>query len=356
MRSRVRAFAAGITAAALVGAALFGVGAGAAAGAGVAPGVQSSLAAASAERAAGSDRLLAGERLQSGQQLVSRSGSFRFAMQGDGNLVLYGPYGAVWATNTFVRGTTLVLQGDGNLVAYAPDGRAVWNSRTVGSGARQLIVQGDGNVVLYRADGRAVWATSTVRAVPLRYRGQDVSVIPTTQRVVALTFDAGANSAGLSSILATLAGRGVKATFFLTGQWAQANPGGVAAIRAGGHRIGNHSVSHPHFLSLTDAQIRAQVLDAEATIRSLGADPRILFRFPFGERDAHTIAVVNGVGYVPVRWTVDTLGWKGTSGGITVQTVVDRASAPCAPARSCSCTSAPTPTTARRSTLPHCRR
>jgi peptidoglycan/xylan/chitin deacetylase (PgdA/CDA1 family) len=34
--------------------------------------------------------------------------------------------------------------------------------------------------------------------------------------------------------------------------------------------------------------------------------------------------VVNGAGFVPVGWTVDTLGWKGTSGGITTQTVVSR--------------------------------
>jgi hypothetical protein len=35
--------------------------------------------------------------------------------------------------------------------------------------------------------------------------------------------------------------------------------------------------------------------------------------------------VVNGTGFVPVGWTVDTLGWKGTSGGITAQTVLNRA-------------------------------
>jgi hypothetical protein len=34
--------------------------------------------------------------------------------------------------------------------------------------------------------------------------------------------------------------------------------------------------------------------------------------------------VVNGTGFVPVGWTVDTLGWKGTSGGITTQTVLNR--------------------------------
>jgi peptidoglycan/xylan/chitin deacetylase (PgdA/CDA1 family) len=143
--------------------------------------------------------------------------------------------------------------------------------------------------------------------------------------VVALTFDAGANAAGLPSILATLTDQGVHATFFLTGRWAAANPAGVAAIRAGGHRIGNHSMTHPQFTGLSEAQIRAEVLDAERAISAAGADPRPLFRFPFGDRDARTIAALNGLGYVAVRWTVDTLGWKGTSGGVTAQQVADRA-------------------------------
>ena len=33
---------------------------------------------------------------------------------------------------------------------------------------------------------------------------------------------------------------------------------------------------------------------------------------------------VNAAGYVPFRWTVDTLGWKGTSGGIDAATVLRR--------------------------------
>jgi peptidoglycan-N-acetylglucosamine deacetylase len=269
--------------------------------------------------------LSAGQRLRAGQQLVSVNGGFRFVVQGDGNIVLYGRGGALWSTSTFVPGTSLVMQGDGNLVAYAPDGRVMWHSRTARSGAVRLVMQDDGNAVLYRTDGRAVWGTGTVRALPLGLRGKDLTVLPTSSRVVALTFDAGGNAAGLSSILATLADRGVRATFFLTGRWAEANAAAVADIRARGHRVGNHSMTHPAFTSLTDAAMRAEVLDAERVIRRGGADPRGLFRFPFGDRDAHSIDVVNGLGYVPVRWTVDTLGWQGTSGGITAQQVVDRA-------------------------------
>jgi peptidoglycan/xylan/chitin deacetylase (PgdA/CDA1 family) len=160
--------------------------------------------------------------------------------------------------------------------------------------------------------------------VPGDLRGLDVEVLPTTRPVVALTFDAGANGAGLGSILATLSDAGVPATFFLTGRWAEANPAGVASIVAAGHRVGNHSVSHPHVPELSDAALADEVLGAEQQIRGAGADPRPLFRFPYGDRDARTIAAVNDLGYVAVRWTVDTLGWKGTSGGLDAQQVTDR--------------------------------
>ncbi|MBG6224551.1 peptidoglycan/xylan/chitin deacetylase (PgdA/CDA1 family) [Arthrobacter sp. CAN_A2] len=159
---------------------------------------------------------------------------------------------------------------------------------------------------------------------PPSLRGQDLTVIPGAGNVVALTFDAGANSAGLPKILSTLSAKGVPATFFLTGTWATANPGGAGQITAAGHRVANHSMTHPGFTSLSDPLIAQEVLGAEQTILAAGADPRPFFRFPFGERDARTIATVNDLGYVAVRWTVDTLGWKGTSGGISTQTVTDR--------------------------------
>ena len=165
---------------------------------------------------------------------------------------------------------------------------------------------------------------ATTAPFPAALAGRDLEVIPGAGAVVALTFDAGANSAGLPRILQTLAATGVRGTFFLTGNWAAANPAGVAAIVADGHRLGNHSMTHPGFTGLPDAAIGDQLSGAEQAIRAGGGNPRPLFRFPFGERDARTIATVNAYGYLPVRWTVDTLGWKGTSGGITAQIVADR--------------------------------
>jgi peptidoglycan/xylan/chitin deacetylase (PgdA/CDA1 family) len=167
---------------------------------------------------------------------------------------------------------------------------------------------------------------STTPTVPASLKGKDVEWIPTTARIVALTFDAGANADGLPSILATLDSEHVTGTFFLTGSFAARYPASVQAIVARGHRLGNHTSTHPHLPGLPDAAIVSQLTQAESQIRAAGGtDPRPLFRFPFGDRNAHVIAVVNGAGYVAVRWTVDTLGWKGTTlGGITAQIVVDR--------------------------------
>jgi peptidoglycan/xylan/chitin deacetylase (PgdA/CDA1 family) len=162
--------------------------------------------------------------------------------------------------------------------------------------------------------------------VPASLLGEDIESSPTTARVVALTFDAGANADGLPAILATLDSEKVSATFFLTGAFATRYPASVQAIVARGHRLGNHTATHPHLPALSDAEIVSQLTQAETQIHMVaGTDARPMFRFPFGDRNAHVIAVVNDAGYVAVRWTVDTLGWKGTTlGGITAQIVVDR--------------------------------
>ncbi len=170
--------------------------------------------------------------------------------------------------------------------------------------------------------------TPTPPGIPAALVGKDIEVIPTTRAVVALTFDAGANADGVPTILATLAARRITATFFLTGDFAVRFPGSVRTIASAGHRIGNHTATHPHSLTKSDAELRTELTVAATQLRAAGAaDPRPLFRFPFGERDARTIAVVNTAGYVAVRWTVDSLGWQGRGGrglAAATQAVVDR--------------------------------
>jgi len=169
------------------------------------------------------------------------------------------------------------------------------------------------------------WAPAAPAAPASGLLGTDWTRIPTGSKVVALTFDAGSNAAGLPSISSTLRTKKAPATFFLTGNWVRDFPAQANTIAQDGYLAGNHSLSHLSFTPLTDAQVTAQVQGAQqAILRANGADTRPLFRFPNGDRNSRVLADVNRLGYVTVRWTVDSLGWKGTSGGQSVQSVVNR--------------------------------
>ncbi|WP_211217329.1 polysaccharide deacetylase family protein [Aestuariimicrobium kwangyangense] len=151
-----------------------------------------------------------------------------------------------------------------------------------------------------------------------------MAALPVSRPVVALTFDAGASNEGVAPILATLKREGVPATFFLTGEFVDDFPASARAMAAYGP-VGNHTYHHPDLTTLSDSRVRTEIRSAASRIRTVtGHDPQPLFRFPFGAVDAHRIIVVNDECYVPFRWTVDTLGWKGTSGGQSVDTVVSR--------------------------------
>jgi peptidoglycan/xylan/chitin deacetylase (PgdA/CDA1 family) len=151
-----------------------------------------------------------------------------------------------------------------------------------------------------------------------------VTRIPTGQHVVALTFDGGAGAQGVSKILAVLGQQGVPASFFVTGEFASTNPGLTAAMARRGP-VGNHSWSHPHFPVLSATETTAQLTRTRSAILAATArDPKPFVRFPYGDYDARSLGRVHAAGYGAVGWTTDSLGWKGTSGGQSVDSVVDR--------------------------------
>lgn len=161
-------------------------------------------------------------------------------------------------------------------------------------------------------------------AIPASLLGTQWYTLPTTEKVVALTFDAGANAEALPSILVTLDSYDVPATFFLTGRWVEAYPDHAAEIGAR-YLVANHTYSHPDLTKLSNQEVRSEILDGGQRIEAAtGQDTRPLFRFPFGAGDARTTGVANSLGYGCINWTVDTRGWQGTSGGQSTELIVDR--------------------------------
>ena len=148
-------------------------------------------------------------------------------------------------------------------------------------------------------------------ALPPAWQSGELVRLATRQHVVVLTFDGGANDAGAASVLATLRRSGTPATFFLSGRFVSLYP---AVAREIGQRfpVGDHTVDHSDLTRLSDAEVSWEIRAARSQIiRATGRDARPWLRFPYGARDARTLRIARHLGYLPVRWTVDTWGWLG---------------------------------------------
>lgn len=156
---------------------------------------------------------------------------------------------------------------------------------------------------------------------------QTIRRFETDERAIVLTFDAGADRGYGAEILDTLRDRNVRASFGMTGVWAEGNPDLVRRIVDEGHHLMNHSWDHPSFPGLTIAQRVDQLRRTENLIREqVGIDLQPYFRPPYGEYDDATLTDLAGNGYTfNIMWTVDTLGWNGYSAEQITQRVLDGA-------------------------------
>lgn len=97
--------------------------------------------------------------------LTSADGRCRLVMQADGNLVLYGPSGALWSTTSVgaIR-TYVALTSPGVVQLHASTGIR-WASPTKAdaAGGTRLVMQSDCNLVVYSAKDVPLWWTGTVR-------------------------------------------------------------------------------------------------------------------------------------------------------------------------------------------------
>lgn len=153
-------------------------------------------------------------------------------------------------------------------------------------------------------------------------RGRVVERAATSERRVALTFDAGADRGYAEQILDTLRNSGVHASFGMTGQWAEANPDLLRRMVAEGHHLINHTQTHDSFTGFStgrapkssEARARELALTEQAVQRIAGATTKPYFRPPYGDLDASVVEDVHAQGYdIVAMWTVDSQGWNGLS-------------------------------------------
>src|ERR1700716_1780563 len=109
--------------------------------------------------------------------------------------------------------------------------------------------------------------------------------LPLEDGEVVLTFDDGPLPRNSNQILDILASQCVKATFFLVGRQAHANPEGVRRVRDAGHTVATHTQNHPssmHRLPIDRAkqEIDNGIASVTAALGDDGAAPPPFFRIP----------------------------------------------------------------------------
>jgi hypothetical protein len=116
-----------------------------------------------------------GQRLEAGQTVTSPNGLYRFTYQSDGNLVLYGPGGAMWDSRTSGAPVGFcIMEADGNLVIHGPENSQLWATGTDGNPGSHLLVQDDGSAVICRPDSSAAWDTDTFLPTGPLATGDDI--------------------------------------------------------------------------------------------------------------------------------------------------------------------------------------
>jgi peptidoglycan/xylan/chitin deacetylase (PgdA/CDA1 family) len=145
-----------------------------------------------------------------------------------------------------------------------------------------------------------IGASSSARELPIYCVRRD-------NKAASLTFDAAWGNEDTQRLIDILGKYGVKATFFIVGEWAEKYPESVKALYDAGHEIGNHSDDHAHFNPLSPEEIARNISACNEKISAVTGAAPTLFRAPYGEYDNEVIRTVKSLGMDTIQWDVDTL-------------------------------------------------
>lgn len=135
--------------------------------------------------------------------------------------------------------------------------------------------------------------------------------VPGEEKTIYLTFDAGFENGHTPKILDVLKKHGVKATFFLVGNYLETQPELVRRMAAEGHTVGNHTYSHPDMSKiLEEGAFREELQKNEELFRAVtGQEMSKLYRPPQGKFCEANLTAAQKLGYRTVFWSLAYVDW-----------------------------------------------
>jgi peptidoglycan/xylan/chitin deacetylase (PgdA/CDA1 family) len=129
------------------------------------------------------------------------------------------------------------------------------------------------------------------------------------KKTVALTFDDGPSDYTYK-VLDKLKQYKVKATFCIVGDNVASYPKTTLRIIKEGHRLCNHSFTHADLTTLSSAEVKKELVDCQAALKTATKVTPTVVRYPYGASNATVRKVAKGLKLRSVGWTVDPEDWN----------------------------------------------
>ena len=129
----------------------------------------------------------------------------------------------------------------------------------------------------------------------------------------------------LDDMLATLAEKDVKTTFFIGGTWAVLNEDYLNKIYQAGHEIANHGYHHKDHDKLDERGNLNEISTTHKIIKELLGVDMTLFAPPSGAYDKLTVSCAESLGYHTIMWTRDTIDWRDHDAEVIYQRAIKKA-------------------------------
>ena len=128
-------------------------------------------------------------------------------------------------------------------------------------------------------------------------------------KYVYLTFDEGYEAGYTEKILDVLKENNVKATFFITGHYLNTARDIVKRMIDEGHIVGNHTAKHKSMPSLSDEDLKDEVIKLQTAVYDMTGYEMKYIRPPKGEYSQRTLNLTNKLGYTTVMWSLAYDDW-----------------------------------------------
>lgn len=129
----------------------------------------------------------------------------------------------------------------------------------------------------------------------------------------------------LDDMLATLAEKDVKTTFFIGGTWAVLNEDYLNKIYQAGHEIANHGYHHKDHDKLDEQGNLNEISTTHKIVKELLGVDMTLFAPPSGAYDKLTVSCAESLGYHTIMWTRDTIDWRDHDAEVIYQRAIKKA-------------------------------